>query len=426
MADNRTMEELLQAPTEGYGEAIIIPEINTDHFEINFFCYNWDVPNDMIKLMMFSYSFEGYVRVCFANALLLMPKFVSTIKSFLTNKDKLFELAKIPLNKNCSVILLKNLPEKVGDPGKFLIPCDFPGMDLADRSITHPKGVVEDVFVKVGKFHFPTDFVVVDFEADPLNRIVIIDVAREEYAQEILGFSNNSLGGNPTSTSEPILSDSSPSFTPFEGNLKQGKVVKAKSLIIEPPDLELKDLPSHLKYAYLEGADKLPMLLLSCLIQRPVKGVGSFLGHAGFYRRFIQDFYKIARPMTHLLEKETPLVFSKNCIDAFETLKKKLTEAPVLVVPDWNLPFERMCDASDFAIGAEKEMLAIVYAFEKFRPYLVSYKSIVYTDHLALKYLLSKQDAKPRLIRWVLFLQEFDIIIRDKKRDGEPSDRPLV
>ncbi|GKD14702.1 reverse transcriptase domain-containing protein, partial [Tanacetum coccineum] len=83
-----------------------------------------------------------------------------------------------------------------------------------------------------------------------------------------------------------------------------------------------------------------------------VKGVRSFLGHAGFYRRFIQDFSKIARPMTHLLEKETPFVFSKDCIDAFQTLKKKLTEAPILVVPDWNLLFELMCDASDFMIGA--------------------------------------------------------------------------
>ncbi|GJU32795.1 reverse transcriptase domain-containing protein [Tanacetum coccineum] len=176
-----------------------------------------------------------------------------------------------------------------------------------------------------------------------------------------------------------------------------------------------------------------------------VKGVRSFLGHAGFYRRFIQDFSKIARPMTHLLEKETPFVFSKDCIDAFQTLKKKLTEAPILVVPDWNLPFELMCDASDFAIGAvlgqrrskhfqpihyasktmteaqihytttEKEMLAVVYAFEKFWPYLVLSKSIVYTDHSALKYLMNKQDAKPRLLRWVLLLQEFDITICDKK-----------
>nr|GEV00218.1 reverse transcriptase domain-containing protein [Tanacetum cinerariifolium] len=176
-----------------------------------------------------------------------------------------------------------------------------------------------------------------------------------------------------------------------------------------------------------------------------VKGVRSFLGHAGFFRCFIQDFSKIARPMTHLLEKETPFVFSKDRIDAFDTLKKKLTEAPILVVPDWNLPFELMCDASDFAISAvvgqwktkhfhpihyasktmteaqihytttEKEMLVVVYAFEKFRPYLVLSKSIVYMDHSALKYLLSKQDAKPRLLQWVLLLQEFDITIRDKK-----------
>ncbi|GJS25289.1 reverse transcriptase domain-containing protein [Tanacetum coccineum] len=176
-----------------------------------------------------------------------------------------------------------------------------------------------------------------------------------------------------------------------------------------------------------------------------VKGVRSFLGHAGFYRRFIQDFSKISRPITHLLEKDTPFVFSQDCINAFETLKKKLTEAPILVVPDWNLPFELMCDASDYAIGAvlgqrktkhfqpihyaskmmteaqihytttEKEMLVVVYAFEKFWPYLVLSKSIVYTDHSALKYLMNKQDAKPRLLRWVLLLQEFDITILDKK-----------
>nr|GEV55909.1 reverse transcriptase domain-containing protein [Tanacetum cinerariifolium] len=135
-----------------------------------------------------------------------------------------------------------------------------------------------------------------------------------------------------------------------------------------------------------------------------------------------------------------------DCINAFKTLKKKLTEAPILVVPDWNLPFGLMCDASDFAIGVVWEnklteapilvvpdwnlpfglmcdasdfaiglVLGELCAFEKFRPYLDLSKRIVYTDHSALKYLLSKQDAKPRLLRWVLLLQEFDIIIREKK-----------
>ncbi|GJX71496.1 reverse transcriptase domain-containing protein [Tanacetum coccineum] len=168
-----------------------------------------------------------------------------------------------------------------------------------------------------------------------------------------------------------------------------------------------------------------------------VKGVWSFLSHVGFYRRFIKDFSKISRPMTHLLEKNTPFIFSDECIQAFQMLKKKLTEAPILIAPDWDLPFELMCDASDFTIGTvlgqrhekhfrpihyaskimneaeshytttEKVMLAVVYAFKKFRSYLVLNKSIVYTDHSALKYLFAKKDSKARLLRWVLLLQEF-------------------
>ncbi|GKB42534.1 reverse transcriptase domain-containing protein [Tanacetum coccineum] len=239
--------------------------------------------------------------ISFADALLLMPKFASTIKSLLTNKDKLFELAKIPLNENCSAMLLKKLPEKLGDPGKFLIPCDFPGMDachalsdlgasinlmplsiwkkislpeltptrmtleLADRSITRPKGVAEDVFVKVGKFHFPTDFVVVDFDADPrvplilgrsflrtgralidvyegelilrdgdeqlifhvdstskhsqkhvnesINMINFINVTCEDNFEEVLKLKKSN---HPSSGSTTPLSDSRPSLTSFE------------------------------------------------------------------------------------------------------------------------------------------------------------------------------------------------------------------
>ncbi|GJW84007.1 reverse transcriptase domain-containing protein [Tanacetum coccineum] len=83
-----------------------------------------------------------------------------------------------------------------------------------------------------------------------------------------------------------------------------------------------------------------------------VKGIRSFLGHAGFYRRFIKDFSNISRPMTHLLEKNTSFIFSEDCILAFQTLKKKLTEAPILIAPNWDQPFEIMCDASDYAIGA--------------------------------------------------------------------------
>ncbi|GKF26467.1 reverse transcriptase domain-containing protein, partial [Tanacetum coccineum] len=233
-----------------------------------------------------------------------MPKFASTFKSFLSNKEKLFELASTLLNENCSAVLLKKLPKKLGDPGKFLIPCDFSELDeclaladlgasinlmlfsawkklllpkltptrmtleLANRSVAYPKGVAEDVFMKVEKFHFLADFVVVDYDVDPqvplilrrpflrtaralidvhgeeltlrvndeaitfkvghtlrysrnyydemVNQVNVIDVACEEYAQEVLRFLDSSTSGNLTPLN-PIIDSSSPSFTPFEG-----------------------------------------------------------------------------------------------------------------------------------------------------------------------------------------------------------------
>ncbi|XP_060965554.1 uncharacterized protein LOC133034480 [Cannabis sativa] len=165
----------------------------------------------------------------------------------------------------------------------------------------------------------------------------------------------------------------------------------------------------------------------------------------GFYRRFIKDFSKVAKPLSNLLASGVPFEFGKDCLEAFQILKDKLISAPIVTTPNWELPFEIMCDASDYAIGAvlgqrvdkvfrtiyyasktlndaqlnyattEKEMLAIVFACDKFRPYLIGNKVIVYTNHSAIKYLMTKKDAKPRLIRWVLLLQEFDLDIKDKK-----------
>nr|GEU44422.1 reverse transcriptase domain-containing protein [Tanacetum cinerariifolium] len=644
-------------------------------------------------------------------------------KHLLTNKDKLFELARTPLNEHCLTVLLKKLPEKLGDPGKFLIPCDFLKMakclaltdlgasinlmplsvwnklslpelsptcmtlELADRSISRPVGVAEDVFVKVGTFHFPTDFVVVHF-ADPRvplflgrsflnteralidvfegeltlrvgkeaitfnldktsrysanyndmtsNRINVIDMACEEYSQEVFSFSDVIASGNPTPYFDPIVSTSSSTLTPFgdsdflleevdallaleddstspkvdqsyfdpkgdillleaflnddpslspptQGNYfpqvrKELKIYEAKtdkSSIDEPPEVELKDLPPHLEYTFLEGDDKFPIIIakylsdeeetalltvlkshkraiawklfdikgidpefcthkilmedefepavqhhrrvnpkiynviknevlklldsvliypisdspwvspvqcvskkdgftvveneenkliptrlvmvwrvcidyrklneatrkdhfplpfmdqmlerlagnkyycflderlptVACLLgyamhrekshfmvkegiiighkisnngikvdkakvdviaklphPTTVKGIRSILGHAGFYQRFIKDFSKISRPMNRLLEKDTPFFFSNACVEAFLTLKRKLTEALILIAPDWDFPFELMCDASDFAIGAvqgqrqEKHFRPIHYA----------------------------------------------------------------
>ncbi|CAN6544149.1 unnamed protein product [Malus baccata var. baccata] len=176
-----------------------------------------------------------------------------------------------------------------------------------------------------------------------------------------------------------------------------------------------------------------------------VREVRSFLGHAGFYRRFIKDFSKIAQPLCRLLQKEVAFEFTKECTESFNQLKELLTTTPIIVPPDWSLPFELMCDASDYALGAvlgqrkdkrphviyyasrtlndaqlnysttEKELLAVVFALDKFRSFLIGFKVIVFTDHAALKYLLTKKQAKPRLIRWILLLQEFDVEIRDKK-----------
>ncbi|CAA7057648.1 unnamed protein product [Microthlaspi erraticum] len=186
-------------------------------------------------------------------------------------------------------------------------------------------------------------------------------------------------------------------------------------------------------------------VMMSLQPPNSVKGIRSFLGHAGFYRRFIKDFSKITRPLTQLLCKEVKFDFDSTCLEAFHTIKGALVSAPIVQPPDWNLPFEVMTDASDYAVGAvlgqrkekklhviyyasrtldeaqckyattEKELLAVVFAFEKFRSYLVGSKVIVHTDHAALKYLLTKKDAKPRLLRWILLLQEFDLEIKDKK-----------
>ncbi|GJR77689.1 reverse transcriptase domain-containing protein [Tanacetum coccineum] len=682
-------------------------------------------------------------------------------KEKLREKDNLlaskFMVEQRHRNENCSAVILKKFPEKLGDPGRFLIPCDFPEMneclaladlgasinlmplsiwkelslpaltktrmilELADRTISTPTGIAEDVFVKVRTFFFPADFVVVDYVADPrvplilgrpflrtaralidvhgeqmtlrhddqsvtfkvgdtktfsyniiesVNRVDVIDIACEEYVQEVLEIPES---GNPTSTSDLMIDSRSPSFTPFGGsdflmeeidaflehddsippgvdgiydsegdtvyleellsvitiypNLPPSPVCEInvpeeiKSSCEDPPDLELKDLPSHLEYAFLEGDDKLPVIIAKNLKDEDktalikvlkshkhaiawkisdIKGIDpKFCTHkilmeenskpvVQHQRRVNPKIHEVIKQeVIKLLDagliypiSDSPWVSPVHCVPkkgGITVVKNEENELiPTRLVTGWRvcidyrklndatrkdhfpLPFmdqmlERlarneyycfldgfsgyfqipidpldqekttftcpygtfayrrmpfglcnapgtfqrcmvaifhdmiektmevfmddfsvfgdsfssclshldkmlqscsrlglfllkiMCNASDFAVGAvlgqrktkhfqpihyasktmteaqahytttEKELLAVVYAFEKFQPYLVLSKSIVYTDHSALKYLLAKQDAKPRLLRWILLLQEFDVVIRDKK-----------
>ena len=190
--------------------------------------------------------------------------------------------------------------------------------------------------------------------------------------------------------------------------------------------------------AKVEVIEKLPT-------PKTVKDIHSFLGHARFYRRFIRDFSLISKPLCHLLSSNVEFIWTRECHESFEKLKKCLITSPILQVPNWKAPFEIMCDASDHAVGAvlgqregkvphviyyasktlneaqknytttERELLAIAFALDKFRSYVLGSHIVVFTDHSALKFLMTKRDAKPRLIRWILLFQEFDLEIRDKK-----------
>nr|GEU61921.1 hypothetical protein [Tanacetum cinerariifolium] len=685
-------------------------------------------------------SLDLNFNISFADALILMPKFGPSIKSLLTKKDKLCELARTPLNKHCSAIHLKKLPEKLGDPGKFLITCDFPGMaecsamadlgasinlmplsvwnkisvpnlsptcmtlKLTDCLISRPIGVAEDVFVKVGTFHFPADFVVIDFDVDPrvplilersflktrralidvfkgkltlrvgkepitfhldqtsryscnynemtTNQIDVIDMACEEYSQEVLSFSDVIASGNPTPYYDLIVSTTSPIVTPFEnsdflleevdaflaleddptsqevdqsyvdnegdillleaflnddpslpppnqGNYlpqvpKELKICEAKSdnsSIDEPPEVELKYLTPHLEYAFLEGDDKLTVIIVKdlkfcthkiimeedfkpvvqhqrrvnpkiydviknevlklldagliypisdspwrvcidyCKLNEatrkdhfPLPFMDQMLerlagnqyycfldGFSGYfqipidlkdqekttftcpcgtfaYRRMPfrlcnapRTFQRCMMAISHDMIEKTMEMFMddfsvfgnsfQTCLSHLEKIlkrcedtnlclnwekshfmvkegivlghkvsKNKIEVEKVKVDVIAKLPHTRtikgirsflghagfyqrpihyasktMTEAESNYIITKKEMLAVVYAFKKFRSYLIMNKSIVYTDHSALKYLFAKKDSKARLLRWVLLLPEFTFKVIDTK-----------
>nr|GEV07515.1 reverse transcriptase domain-containing protein [Tanacetum cinerariifolium] len=245
-------------------------------------------------------SFE----ISFTDALILMPKFASNLKALIGNKEKLSEMARTPINEHCSAVILNKLTKKLGDPGKFLIPCEFPGMDeclaLADLGASinlMPLSVWKELNEAITYNLDQTSRYSANYDQMTANKIDVTDEACEEYFQEVLGFSNVTASGSPTPSDDPIVSPTSPKLTPFGASdfllfekanaflailnsdpapslpnheqfvpsftneLKSCEAKTIKSFVNEPPEVELKDLPPHLEYAFLEGDNKLPVII---------------------------------------------------------------------------------------------------------------------------------------------------------------------
>ncbi|GJY28127.1 reverse transcriptase domain-containing protein [Tanacetum coccineum] len=413
-----------------------------------------------------------------------MLKYAKFMKDLLARKRKTEETSKITLNERCSAVLLNKIPFKEKDPGSFTIPCVIGKMgidkaladlgaiislmpysmyarldlgevkpthmciELANNSAQYPRGIAENVIVKIDKFIFPVDFVVLDMKEDHKIPIILgrsflatahamIDVFNKKISFEVgnetitfdieksMKFPHQkmtivflsiwlmklfwTININLWEEKDDDLDDKSGSSS-YHNNWEPNDFIRptlfaARKSEADTQFFKLKELLSHLEYAF----QKFPVIISSLLnpqekesLLKPqrrlnpkvqdvlkaeivkllnseliyaisdspwvdianidvnaklpyptnVKGVRSFLGHAGFYRRFIKDFSKIARPMTQLLMKDAKFVFSNECMKSFNTLKSKLTSAPVIVAPDWNLDFELMCDASDYVVGA--------------------------------------------------------------------------
>ncbi|XP_074318483.1 uncharacterized protein LOC141655296 [Silene latifolia] len=418
------------------------------------------------------------------------PKF---LKDILTKKRVLGDQEIVAMEEACSAHILNKMPTKLGDPGSFSIPCVVGGvpisralcdlgasvsliplkvakrigiqnlapttmtLQLADRSVKRPMGVLEDVPVKNGLLTFQIEGNNIEFNLpnlmkgprmERLSTIELIDeivheVAREEAEmEEVFQISLHDEAMKEDHEVDEELSKKVEGFLPPKRCEEHNLVLNwEKCHFMVEEGVVLGHVVSS-RGIEVDGAKVAVIENLSP--PSSVKGVRSFVGHAGFYRRFIKDFSKIEKPLTSLLLKDAPFVFNESCLEAFHRLKRALVTAPIIRAPDWSLPFEIMCDASDFAVGAvlgqmvdrkhhviyytsktldqtqcgysttEKKMLAIVHVVEKFRQYLVGSKVLVYSDHTALRQLMVKKDAKPRLLRWVLLLQEFDLEIKDK------------
>nr|GEZ74912.1 reverse transcriptase domain-containing protein [Tanacetum cinerariifolium] len=254
-------------------------------------------------------SFE----ISFTEALILMPKFASTLKALIGNKEKLSEMARTSMNEHCSTVILNKLPKKLRDPRKLLIPCEFPGMDecLARCFLKTGRALIDvhkgELTLRIGNVAITynleqTSRYSTNYDQITANKIDVTDMACKEYSQEVLGFSDVTTSGSPTPSDDPIISTTSPTLTPFgdsdfllfeeadaflvilnsepsppipnheqsmssfKKELKACEANMIKSSVDEPPEVKLKDLPPHLEYAFLKGDNKLPVIIAKELI----------------------------------------------------------------------------------------------------------------------------------------------------------------
>ncbi|GJS15546.1 reverse transcriptase domain-containing protein [Tanacetum coccineum] len=479
-----------------------------------------------------------HFELSFADALIHMPKFAPMFKKMLNNKDKLIELTKTPLNENCSAVVLKKLPEKLGDPGRFLIPCDFSEFDsylaLADLGASinlMPLSIWKKLQLSGlirNKCPIPRVPLII---GRPFLRTAhaLIDVySRRNYCRNDINryplnvsFRIPLLYNNPSPHFDPIVSTSSPTLTSFdesdfllfeeadafiaiddepvspvfnatyydpegdilileallkndplpslnkENNLqelqKDLKVVEPKKSSVEyatsyEPNVELPEvetLKSYLRISNMQNRKQAIAWKLS-----DIRGIDpEFCSHKILleddYQPSVQHQRRVNPKIHDVIKKEveklldagliypisdSPWVSPVHCVPKkggyFQIpIDPKDQEKTTFTCPYGTFAYRRavlgqriekhfrpihyasktMTEAETNYTTTEKEMLAVVYAFEKFRSYLIMNKSVVYTDHSALKYLFNKKDAKARLLRWVLLLQEFDFKVIDTK-----------
>ncbi|GJW75482.1 reverse transcriptase domain-containing protein [Tanacetum coccineum] len=354
MADNRTMAQMLQAPTEGYEDAIVVPAIIADNFELK---------HSLLTLVQ-NKQFFGH--------------------------DKEDPHAHIRyFNKITSTMKFPNVPSTSVKLMLFPFSLEGAARTLARKRTPRFDFLLGMIFCRGGRSHYTM------LKFAPMFRTLLNDKIR------LIELTKDTVNVN--------------------------RIARRTFAIV-----------ACLWVMHARARSKGVGCNHSHMIEKTMKS--SWM----IFSVFGDSCSSCLSHLDKMLKGVEETIFVLNW-ETFETLKTKLTQAPILVAPDWDLSFEIMCDASDFVVGAvlgqrktkhfqpihyasktmtkaqahytttEKELLAVVYAFEKFRPYLVLSKNIVYTDHSALKYLLAKQDAKPRLLRWILLLQEFDVVIRDKK-----------